>query len=339
MAPTTTSLPVVSGPTYPGISAKAYEHPSDRAATAALASIPLLNTVLKKLSELRLERTLQQILLADAIRIDERQLPDVWAMHLRGLSALDIQKKVELYLVTFPIANAAAIGTNRPMVVVNSGLVSGLNDAEMFAVLSHEHGHVLSEHMHYLTVMIILQRMLASGLSPIGMLPIRALLLVLLEWHRCAELSCDRAAALVTADPLIVCQGLMRVTGGGVKGLNLDAFIQQANDYIDHDDILARPGRFLRELGRTHPYSVRRVHELTRWVSEGDYDRIRGGSYVHEGEEPPPTEELKAATEHYRKRFMEVVDRVSGGVQKIADQVSSWLRSEGSGHENEHEQE
>jgi hypothetical protein len=121
----------------------------------------------------------------------------------------------------------------------------------------------------------------------------------------------------------------MRVTGGGVKGLSLDAFIQQSNDYIDHDDILARPGRFLRELGRTHPYSVRRVRELTRWVSEGDYDRIRGGSYIRKGEEPPPNDELKAATEHYRKRFLEVVERVSGGVQKLADQFSSWLHSEG----------
>ena len=37
------------------ISPKAYEHPADRAATAALASIPYLDTVVRKLSELGYE--------------------------------------------------------------------------------------------------------------------------------------------------------------------------------------------------------------------------------------------------------------------------------------------
>ena len=33
----------------PGISPKAYEHPADRAATAALGSIPMLDYVVRKL--------------------------------------------------------------------------------------------------------------------------------------------------------------------------------------------------------------------------------------------------------------------------------------------------
>ncbi|HEV2362292.1 MAG TPA: M48 family metallopeptidase [Acidimicrobiales bacterium] len=325
---------VHSGPTYPGISAKAYEHPADRAATSALASIPLLNTVLKKISELGLERSLQHQLLADAVRIGPNQLPDLWAAHLRGLAALDIQKDVALYIGQSPILNASTFGTTKPFVIVTAGAVEGTGSLETATVLAHEHGHVLSEHTHYASVMIILQRLLSTGLSPIGMLPLRALLLVLLEWYRCAELSCDRAAALVTGDPLLVCQTLMRMAGGGVKGLSVDAFIQQSDDYMDRDDLLSRPGRFLIELGRTHPYTVRRVRELTRWVAEGDFDRIRGGSYVHRGEEPPPTAEAKAATEHYRKRFMEVVDRVAGGVQKLADQVTGWLRSDGDREES-----
>ncbi len=311
---------------FPGISPKAFQHPADRAATAALASIPLLGMVLKKISELRLERSLQQSLLADAIRVGDRQLPDLWQRHLDGLAALDVERGVELYIVGAAEFQAVAIGTNRPMIVLQSGLVSGLAPDELGVVLSHEHGHVLAEHMHYATVMLILQRLLATGLSPLGMLPLRALLLVLLEWHRCAELSSDRAAALVTRDPLLVCRGLMRTIGGGVQDLSLDAFIQQSTDYVEHDDLLARPGRFLAELRRTHPYAVRRVHELTRWVSEGEYDRILSGSYVRRGEEPPPSDELKRATEHYRQRFLEVVDRVSGGAQRLSDQFTTWLR-------------
>jgi Zn-dependent protease with chaperone function len=320
---------------FPGISAKAFQHPADRAATAALGSIPLLNTVMKKISELRLERALQQRLLADAIRIGPRQLPELWEQHLDILLTLDIQREPELYLVGSANFQASAFGTNRPMIILQSGLVAGLPRDELGVVLAHEQSHLLSEHTHYLTMMIILQSLLAVGLSPLGMIPLRALLLVLLEWHRCAELSSDRGAAIVSGDPLLVCRGLMRTIGGGTKDLSLDAFIQQADEYVEHDDLLARPGRFLTEIRRTHPYAVRRVHELTRWVASGEYDRIRNGSYVRRGEEPPPSEELKAATEHYRRRFLDIVERVAGGAQRLADQFSSWVRRDRAGEEED----
>jgi Zn-dependent protease with chaperone function len=311
---------------FPGISPKAFQHPSDRAATAALGSIPLLDVVLKKISELGLEKRLQHNLLADAIRVGPRQLPELWQRHLDSLEVLDIERQPELYIVGQPVFTAMAIGTARPMIVLPSATVSGLSGDELGVVLAHEQGHILADHVYYATVMYIVQRLVATGLSPLGMLPLRGLLLVLLEWHRCTELSSDRAAAVASGDPLLVCRGLMRMIGGGVADLNLDAFIQQANDYIDHDDLLARPGRFLTEIQRTHPYSVRRVSELTRWVSSGDFDRIRSGSYVRRGEEPPVSDEVRAATDHYRERFMEVLERVSGGVQRVADQIGNWLR-------------
>jgi Zn-dependent protease with chaperone function len=330
-----TSLVATTPRRYPGISAKAFQHPADRAATAALGSIPLLNTVLKKITELRLERSLQQLLLADAIRVDTRQLPDLWAHHLEIAQALDLPREPELYIVGSADYAAASIGTNRPMLILRSGLVSGLPREELGVVIAHEQSHLLAEHTHYLTMIMILQRLLAVGLWPLGMLPLRALLLVLLEWHRCAELSSDRGAAIVTGDPLLVCRGLMRTIGGGIGELNLDAFIKQADDYVEHDDLLARPGRFLAEIRRTHPFAVKRVHELTRWVASGEYDRIVNGSYVHRGEEPPPTEELKSATEHYRRRFLDVVDRVAGGAQRLADQFTGWLRRDREGAEED----
>ena len=43
-----------------GISAKAYQHPADRAATAALHSIPGLDAVVRKLIEFRYERAFRQ---------------------------------------------------------------------------------------------------------------------------------------------------------------------------------------------------------------------------------------------------------------------------------------
>jgi hypothetical protein len=204
--------------------------------------------------------------------------------------------------------------------------VNGLSPEALRAVLAHEAGHVLSEHVHYATVLQIINQILRSGLAPIARLPLQAVALVLYEWYRCAELSCDRAATLVVEDPMVMCRVLMSMAGGGVRDLDVNAFIAQAEEFIETDDLLARPGRWLTELTRTHPYAVRRVGELTRWVREGDYDRIRGGSYLRRGEEPPPSAQMRDATEHYRRRFTEIVDRVAGGMQRMTEQVASWLR-------------
>ena len=62
---------------YPRISSKAYEHPADRAATAALKAVPMLDTVVRKLIEWGYERALRQAYLANSVRIGENQLPDV----------------------------------------------------------------------------------------------------------------------------------------------------------------------------------------------------------------------------------------------------------------------
>ena len=50
------------------ISPKAYEHPADRAATAALQQIPMMDTVVRKLIEFG-ERSVAQELLAGAVRL------------------------------------------------------------------------------------------------------------------------------------------------------------------------------------------------------------------------------------------------------------------------------
>jgi hypothetical protein len=50
------------------ISPKAYEHPADRAATAALQSVPGLVAAIRTLAEMRYERAYRQSFMASAMR-------------------------------------------------------------------------------------------------------------------------------------------------------------------------------------------------------------------------------------------------------------------------------
>ena len=213
------------------ISPRAFEHPADRAATAALRSVPMLDTVVRKLVELQYERALRQSLLAGSVKIGPDQLPGVWAEYRRGLTVLDMPEVYDLYVAEHPIANAYTIGAGTPMILLNSRLEALLEADEVRTVLAHEIGHVLSDHVLYRTALMILMRIGDAVHVPVLTgLPLMAVRAALLEWFRAAELSCDRAATLVNRDPLVTCRTLMVIAGGvPSERLNLDAFIKQAN--------------------------------------------------------------------------------------------------------------
>jgi Zn-dependent protease with chaperone function len=315
---------------YEGISAKAYEHPADRAATAAIHSIPLMDAVLKRLTDLTHERRLRQVLVGNAVRLGPNQVPALWADYGRCAQTLDIENAPELYLTQTPLANALTVGAKRPLIIVFSGLASSYERDEVQAVMAHELGHFLSEHNYYTTALILLTRFIKGTIpKSLAGLPIRALYLALLEWARAAELSSDRAAALVMGDPLLPCKVLMRLAGGAVDGMSLDAFISQATEYADEEDLFARWGRMWGEISSTHPFAVRRVRELVSWVSAGDFDRIRSGSYVRRGQEPPVSSQFEAAVAHYRARFSDMLERTAGGVPRLVDQLQQWLGARG----------
>jgi Zn-dependent protease with chaperone function len=316
------------------LSPKAYEHPADRAATAALQSIPMLDVVVRKLIEFGYERGLRQILLAGSVKLGSEQLPPVWASHRAACARLDLQTVPDLYLTQFPIANAAAIGSDRPIVLVNSRAIELLDEEELRTVVGHEAGHVLSDHVLYSTALMILVSLGTRRLPTLAGLPLLAVRMALLEWFRAAELSCDRAATLVNKDPLVTSRALM-VLAGGVKSkrLNLDAFLRQANEYEEWEPGWDKLSRVRTELGQTHAAPVRRVSELMKWVRSGEYDGIINGNYVRRGDPVSAREEAGDAAEHYAERFRGFFKEAGAGVDKAgekvgdaADKLSDWLR-------------
>ena len=321
---------------YPGISSKAYEHPADRAATAALSAVPMLDTVVRRLVEFSYERAFRQSLLGNSVRIGERQLPEVWSGYLGVKRILDIDADIDLYVSSTIDWNALTAGSRRPMIVVGSNLLRQLGPGEQRAVIAHELGHVLSDHVLYITALNIL--LAAGGGLPLGLgLPVRAVRAVLLEWRRAAELSCDRAATLAVRDPRIVCRSLMVVAGGlSADELDLDAFMTQAMHYENWEDNHDRVRRFFNEINATHANAVRRVSEIMRWVQSGEYDRIQRGEYRRRDDPTDAREEAGDAFEFYSERFQamfrelgENVSAIGEQMSDVSTQVAEWLRGRG----------
>jgi Zn-dependent protease with chaperone function len=328
--------PLPEGQRLAELSPRAYEHPADRAATAALQAIPMMNVVVRKLIEFGYERALRQVFLAGSVKLGSEQLPEAWAMHRAACARLDLSDVPDLYLTQFPITNAAAIGSEHPMVLVNSRTVELLDQEELRTVLGHEAGHVLSDHVLYQTALLILVSAGATiaRLPVMAGLPLLAVKLALLEWFRAAELSADRAATLVNRDPLVTARTLMVIAGGASsRKLSLDAFLKQATEYEEWEPGWDRLSRLRTELAQTHAFPVRRVSQLMKWVRGGDYDRIIKGEYVRRGDPVDVRAEASDAVNHYAERFRAIFKEVGAGVAGAGDTVagaaeklSDWIR-------------
>jgi Zn-dependent protease with chaperone function len=324
------SLPV-EGYQLKRISSKAYEHPADRAATAALKAIPHLDTVVRRIIEFGYERAFRRGVLGSSVRLGEDQLSHVWHAHARAYATLDLEPVPDLYLTQYPVANALTIGAGQPLVVINSELVQLLDAEQLRGVFGHEAGHVLSDHVLYQTALVILLRLSALPGIPVPLFPLRA---ALMEWFRAAELSCDRAAAIVIRDPLAVCRTLMVIAAGAeAQNLDLEVFMRQGQDYREKASPFDRFSRLLSDLNLTHPMSVQRVHELMEWVKSGAYDRIVDGAYPSRDEPPSPRVEAGDAVSHYAERFRDTFKELGDSIEDAGKQLSDWLRKSPAGGE------
>ena len=274
------------------------------------------------------ERALRAASLGSAVRLGQDQLPGIWVLHRQVFNSLDIERVPDLYMTQFPLANAYTIGTDRPIVLLNSELVRILDDDGRRVVLAHEAAHVHSDHVLYRTALLILLQVGTSVRLPLlAGLPLLAIQNALLEWSRAAELSCDRAAALVTRDPTAVCRALMTIAAGeAAEDLNLDAFIAQGMDYSVGGSGVERLTKLFQDLRLTHPMPVRRVRLLLDWVHEGEYDRMVRGDYLRVGQEGSVREEADAASAFYGERISAAFQQAGTSISEAGQQLGDWLK-------------
>ncbi len=317
---------------YTDLSVASFQHPADRAATAALTAIPGLDTVVRWLIEQGYERALNQQNLAASVRIGPKQMPELHESFVRVLTTLDLPGAAEkapfLYVGQGTTLNAMTIGSQNPYVVLTSRLVDVLAPDELHAVMGHEVGHIMASHVVYHTALQILLGVSLPILSP-GNLPLTAVRLALLEWFRAAELTCDRAAVLAVDDPELVCRTMM-VLGSGLPSsrLSLPSFMDQVREYQEWDDGPDRLRRFFALLNQTHGTPVRRAAEIIRWVDSGEFERIRSGEYVRRGEESDVSAATGDAVAHYGERFRDIVTSAGESVSKVSNKLQSWLQSD-----------
>lgn len=259
-----------------------YVHPADSRALAALRTIPGIDSALKKLLAVTGESVIRVIFTASAVKVTPQQCPDLHAKLQVACTTLGVEMP-ELFVQQNPMVNAFTGGVEKPVIVLHSALIERLNDEEILAVVAHEVGHIHAEHVLYLTAARLIEALANAALSAapiaavISQLVSGSMRAALLAWARRAELSCDRAALLVTQDADVIGRTMMKLCGGTFASkVDYDQFLLQARDFQKNYDQKALD-RFWADIvssGMTHPFPVWRVSEILKWVESGEYQRV-----------------------------------------------------------------
>jgi len=251
-------------------------HPEDAAALRQLESIPGFPAFVKSFLSLGFETLQYGINMASAVRLSEKQLPNLYR-HLPPICeklGIDVP---EFYLSMDPCPNAWTFGDSRIFITVTSGLVDMMDDEELDAVIAHECGHILCHHVLYHSV----ARYILQGIDALGLLgkltiPIQ---LAFLYWQRKSELSCDRAGAIVTS-PEVVSRTMARLAAGPktiTKEIDMGQWALQADKYdeIWNSNTWNKALQIYAISGQNHPFSAVRVREVLKWGQTQEYKNIR----------------------------------------------------------------
>ncbi|MGV9955758.1 M48 family metallopeptidase [Streptomyces cellulosae] len=317
---------------FPGISSRAYEHPADRSALVALRKLSGFDTVFKALSGLLPERSLRLLFLSDSVRVSDRQFAHLNDMLRDACYILDLEKVPPMYVNQDPVPNAMCIGLDEPIIVVTTGLVELLDEEEMRAVVGHEVGHALSGHSVYRTVLLFLTSLAVRvAWIPLGNVAIMAIVTALREWFRKSELSADRAGLLVGQDVRASMRGLMKIAGGNhLHEMNVDAFLEQAEEYESGGDLRDSVLKILNVLPRSHPFTTVRAAELKKWAASREYQRIMDGHYPRREDDKDASvrdswrESASTYAEEVRTSkdpLMKLVSDIAGGAGDLGDRV------------------
>ncbi|MDV3126402.1 M48 family metallopeptidase [Mycobacterium sp. 21AC1] len=349
--------PATARTVLPDISSRAWEHPADRTALTALRRLKGFDQILKLLSGMLRERQHRLLYLASSARVGPRQFADLEALLDDCVQVLDAQVRPEMFVIQSPTVNAYTIGMDEPFIVITSGMYDLMSHDEMRFVVGHELGHALSGHAVYRTMLMHLIRLASSfGFIPLGGWALRAIVAALLEWQRKSELSGDRAGLLCGQDIDAAIRVELKLAGGSrLDKLDSQAFLAQAQEYDRTGDMRDGLLKLLNLELQTHPFSVLRAAELTKWVDTGGYGAIMTGDYPLRSDDDKAgwSEDFGAAARHYKDGFDQsndplirgirdglggVVDGIGQAATSVVDsmgrRIAGWRSGGGPHHEN-----
>jgi Zn-dependent protease with chaperone function len=270
-------------PLAPGyaVDPSAFQWAADGAAMARLRSIGPLLAAARAVSDRAGRRWIESTF--NAVRLGERQLPEVYHQAVRAARLLGMPAMPDVYVCGDRMWDAVTYGSDSSaFVLIGSALVNSFREDDLLFLLAREMGHCRAGHALWKTVGTFLlgqqgprKGLMANGLlaalNP-GHLVEGALEMPLLAWARQAEITADRAGLLAVGDEDAARRVLLSWSLRSIplyQRINLDAWLEQQEDSEDQlmrlSEIISSPT----------PYITRRLKLLNQFAQSAELRRAR----------------------------------------------------------------
>ena len=256
-----------------GLNHAQYEHPFDQKALGALESTPGLGMVGNFITKHTIEKIYTVQYTGSNLKVTKDNYPKIYEYLQYACQILDIPHIPDLYIQWGYDINAFTVGSENPIVVLNSGLIDMCEEDEIMFIIGHELGHIKSNHMLYHMMANVINMIIDA--IPGGNLVAAPLQYALYYWDRMSEFTADRAGLLCCQDKDAAIRMFMKMAGLPLKeynNTNYQTFVQQAADFkqLDYDG-MSKLIKFISIADASHPWTVMRAAELLNWINSGEY--------------------------------------------------------------------
>ena len=259
-----------------GLLPEEYEHPFDRKALDALEATPGLGTFGKFVTKHTVERIYNVQYTGSYLRVNKHNYPKIFEYLNYSAQILDLPKVPELYIQWGYEINAFTVGSENPIIVLNSGMLDLCDDDEVMFIIGHECGHIKSNHMLYHMMAQMINIIIDT--IPGGSIVAAPVKYALLYWDRMSEFTADRAGVLCCQKPTAAMRAFVKMAGLPKKefnNININTFLEQAEEFKDLDyEGLNRIVKILSIAESRHPWTVMRAAQMVDWISAGEAKQI-----------------------------------------------------------------
>ena len=259
-----------------GLDHRLYEHPFDKIALEKLESVPFLSSACRWITENTIERVCKIQYTGSNIKVTNNNYPKIYEYLVYSCKILGLDKIPELYIQWSCDINACTIGAENPIIVITSGLIDLCKDDEIIFVISHEIGHIRSNHMLYHMLGQVMNYVLE--MIPGSSLLSGGLKFSLFYWCRMSEFTADRAGLLACQNIDAAISLFIKIAGlpkSEYCNINLNSFIEQAKEFKMLDlEGMNKMLKLIAYSDNSHPWTVVRAAELLRWIETGAYNKI-----------------------------------------------------------------
>lgn len=257
-------------------------HPADASALKTLKNIPALPKVMEKIFEYGYDEIQWTENVTTNLRLCETQMPEIFNRLPPICRRLGISVP-ELYVQMSPIPNAWTSGHKKVYIVLTLGLLRRCNGEELDAVLAHECGHILCQHVLYQTlanaIFSLGDSLSESIIGSVGNVALKPVRQALIAWSRASELSADRVACLITSAEVLarVLAKISLIPKPVVDCMDLKAWAEQGKDYEEMKNGTAwnKIVHWMANSDVDHPYCPVRAYEVFEWEKTETYHNLK----------------------------------------------------------------